>query len=54
VSPDSGLDAAGLLADAKASIKGGGGGNASLATAGGKDPGGVDAALDQARAAAGL
>jgi alanyl-tRNA synthetase len=52
--PDSGLDASALLADAKASIKGGGGGNATLATAGGKDVGGIDVALEQARAAAGL
>jgi alanyl-tRNA synthetase len=52
--PDSGLDASVLLAEAKASIKGGGGGNAVLATAGGKDAGGVDAALELARTAAGL
>jgi alanyl-tRNA synthetase len=43
-----------LIADASKSIKGGGGKDPLLAVAGGKDPGGLDAALAQARAAAGL
>jgi alanyl-tRNA synthetase len=54
VAPDSGLVAGDLLADAKKTIKGGGGGNDALATAGGKDAEALDVALDQARAAAGL
>jgi alanyl-tRNA synthetase len=54
VTKDSGLDAAVLIADASKSIKGGGGKDPLLAVAGGKDPGGLDAALAQARAAAGL
>jgi alanyl-tRNA synthetase len=51
---DSGLNAAELIADAAKTIKGGGGKDPNLAVAGGKDPGALDAALDQARAAAGL
>lgn len=43
-----------LIADAAKAIKGGGGKGADLAMAGGKDPEGVDTALDLARAAAGL
>lgn len=54
VTPDSGLEAGALIADAAKTIKGGGGKDPALAVAGGKDPGGLDAALDQARAAAGL
>ncbi len=54
VTDDSGLDAAALIADAAKAIKGGGGRDSRLAVAGGKDPGGLDAALDKARAAAGL
>ena len=51
---DSGLDAAGLIADAAKTIKGGGGKDPRLAVAGGKDPSELDAALEQARAAAGV
>ncbi|MEY2422613.1 MAG: alanyl-tRNA synthetase [Acidimicrobiaceae bacterium] len=54
VTTDSGLNAAELIADAAKTIKGGGGKDAKLALAGGKDAGGLDAALDQARAAAGI
>jgi alanyl-tRNA synthetase len=54
VRKDSGLDAAGLIADAAKTIKGGGGKDPLLAIAGGKDPDGLDAALDQVRAAAGI
>ena len=54
VSPDSGLDASDLLADAAKAVKGGGGKGAALATAGGKDPEALDEALDMARRAAGL
>jgi alanyl-tRNA synthetase len=54
VTDDSGLDAAALIADAAKAIKGGGGRDSRLAVAGGKDPSGLDAALDKARAAAGL
>lgn len=54
VSKDSGLNAAELIADAAKSIKGGGGKDPLLAVAGGKDPAGLDTALTQARAAAGL
>jgi alanyl-tRNA synthetase len=51
---DSGLDAGGLIADAKKTIGGGGGPNPELAMAGGKNAAGIDEALDQARAAAGI
>ena len=54
VTPDSGFDASGLLEQAKALIKGGGGKDPLLAVAGGKDADGLDAALDTVRAAAGL
>jgi alanyl-tRNA synthetase len=54
VRPDSGLDASGLLDDAKKLIKGGGGKDPLLAVAGGKDADGIDAALSAARAAAGI
>ena len=54
VERDSGLDAGALIADAKKTIKGGGGSDPLLATAGGKDATALDAALDQARAAAGI
>jgi len=52
VDTDSGLHAGDLLADASKLIKGGGGKAADLAVAGGKDAGGLDAALDAARAVA--
>lgn len=54
VNPDSGLHASELLEDAKPLIKGGGGKDPLLAVAGGKDAGGIDAALATVRAAAGL
>jgi alanyl-tRNA synthetase len=54
VTEDSGLDAGALIADAKKTIGGGGGTDPRLAVAGGKDPSGLDEALSQARAAAGL
>ncbi len=53
VRKDSGLDAGALIADAAKAIKGGGGKHPEVAMAGGKDPGGVDIALEQVRAAAG-
>ena len=49
-----GIDASALIAEAARTVKGGGGKNPDLAIAGGKDPGALDAALDQARTAAGL
>jgi len=54
VRKDSGLDAGALIADAKKTIGGGGGPNPELAMAGGKNAAGIDEALDQARAAAGI
>jgi alanyl-tRNA synthetase len=54
VRKDSGLNAATLIADAAKTIKGGGGKDPLLAMAGGKDAAGIDAALDQARVAAGI
>ena len=54
VRKDSGLNAAELIADASKMIKGGGGKDPHLAIAGGKDAAGLDAALDQVRAAAGI
>ncbi len=54
VDPSGPLEAGALLADAAKAIKGGGGKGAELAMAGGKDPGGVDEALDLAAAAAGV
>ncbi|MDP1818894.1 MAG: alanine--tRNA ligase [Acidimicrobiales bacterium] len=54
VNADSGLHASALIEEAKALIKGGGGKDPLLAVAGGKDAGGLDAALDTVRAAAGL
>jgi alanyl-tRNA synthetase len=51
---DGGLDAGELIADASKLVKGGGGRNPELSVAGGKDPGQLDAALDAARAAAGI
>jgi alanyl-tRNA synthetase len=52
--PDSGLDASALIADAARLVKGGGGKHPELAVAGGKDPEQIDAALDLARRAAGI
>ncbi|HEX7132251.1 MAG TPA: DHHA1 domain-containing protein, partial [Iamia sp.] len=54
VTPDSGLEAGALIADAAKTVGGGGGKGADLAVAGGRNPDGLDEALDQARAAAGL
>jgi alanyl-tRNA synthetase len=54
VAADSGLDAGRLIAEAKKTIQGGGAPNAELAMAGGRNPEGIDRALDQARAAAGV
>jgi alanyl-tRNA synthetase len=48
------FDASSLIAEAAKTVKGGGGKHPDLAVAGGKDPSAIDAALDQARAAAGL
>jgi alanyl-tRNA synthetase len=54
VTTDSGLHASELLADAAKAVGGGGGKNAELAIAGGKDPSRIDEALDLARQAAGI
>ena len=54
VTKESGLHAAELIADAAKTIKGGGGKDASLASAGGKDPAAIDDALEQVRRAAGI
>jgi alanyl-tRNA synthetase len=52
VRPDCGIEAVSLLRHAAKAVKGGGGGKGDIATAGGKDPGGLDEALDLARTAA--
>ncbi|NCW48132.1 MAG: alanine--tRNA ligase, partial [Actinobacteria bacterium] len=52
VAPDSGVEAAGLIRDAAKAVGGGGGGKGDVATAGGKDPSGIDEALRLAREAA--
>ncbi|UDY36178.1 alanine--tRNA ligase [Dermatobacter hominis] len=54
VAPDSGLNAAELIADAARTVGGGGGKGADLAAAGGKHPEHLDEALEQVRAAAGV
>ncbi len=54
VTPDSGLVASDLIADAARTVRGGGGQAPDLAVAGGRDPSRLDDALAQARAAAGL
>jgi alanyl-tRNA synthetase len=54
VVPGEGPEAGALIADGAKAIKGGGGKGADLAMAGGKDPGGVDEALDLARQVAGI
>jgi alanyl-tRNA synthetase len=51
VDPTSGFNAGELIRDAVATVGGGGGKGADLATAGGRDPGKLDEALDQVRAA---
>ena len=48
------VEAGALIAEGAKAIKGGGGRGADLAQAGGKDPGGLDQALDLARQAAGI
>ena len=50
VSPQSGLNAADLIAEATSAIGGGGGKGAELAVAGGRDADGIPAALDLVRA----
>jgi alanyl-tRNA synthetase len=50
VTPGNG-QAADLIKDAAKAVRGGGGGKGDVAVAGGKDPGGLDEALDLARAA---
>ena len=54
VRPGSGLVASELLAGAARTVGGGGGRAPDLAVAGGRDPGRLDEALEQARAAAGV
>ena len=54
VAPDSGLNAAELIADAARTVGGGGGKGADLAVAGGREPERLDEALDQVRAQLGL
>ena len=54
VAPDCDLNAGELIAEAAATIGGGGGRDAKLAIAGGRDPSRLDEALDQVRAAAGV
>jgi len=49
-----GRNAGELIADAARAVKGGGGRNADIAVAGGKDPAGIDDAIAAARQAAGL
>jgi alanyl-tRNA synthetase len=52
VRPVTGIEAVKLLRDAAKAVKGGAGGRGDIATAGGKDPGGLDEALALARTAA--
>ena len=52
VRPETGIEAVALLRDAAKAVKGGGGGKGDVATAGGKDPAGLDEALALARSAA--
>jgi alanyl-tRNA synthetase len=54
VTPESGLSAPELIADAARTVKGGGGKSGDLVMAGGKDPERLDEALDQVRRAAGI
>ncbi len=54
VTPDAAATATALIADGARSIKGGGGKGDELAMAGGKDPDGLDEALNLARKAAGI
>jgi alanyl-tRNA synthetase len=52
VRPGDGVEAASLIRDAARAVGGGGGGKGDIATAGGKDPSGLDEALQIARTAA--
>jgi len=54
VAPESGLNAGELIAEAVRMVGGGGGKGAEVATAGGRDPEAIDAALDHVRASLGL
>jgi alanyl-tRNA synthetase len=54
VRPESGLEAGVLIKDAAKAVGGGGGGKGDIATAGGKNPEGLDEALTIARGAAGI
>jgi len=54
VDTDASVEAGALIADGAKAIKGGGGKGTDLAQAGGKDPSGLDEALDLARTAAGI
>jgi len=54
VAPDAGLHAAELIAGAAEAIQGGGGKSPDLAVAGGRNPAGLDEALDLVRAAVGI
>ena len=54
VAPDCELNAGELIAEAAVTIGGGGGRDAKLAIAGGRDPSRLDEALEQVRAAAGI
>jgi alanyl-tRNA synthetase len=54
VEPDAGIEASLLIKDAARAVGGGGGGKGPVATAGGKDPAGIEEALAIARKAAGV
>ena len=54
VTPGSPFEAAALIRDAAKAVGGGGGGKGDVATAGGKDPAGIDQALELAREAVAL
>ncbi len=54
VTPEAGMEASALIKDAARAVGGGGGGKGDVATAGGKNPDGLDEALRIARAAAGI
>ena len=46
---NNGMNAANIIKSISSKIEGGGGGQPHLATAGGKNPGGIQAAFDEAR-----
>jgi alanyl-tRNA synthetase len=54
VSAEAGVTAGELIKDAARAVGGGGGGKGDVATAGGKNPEGLDEALTIARSAAGI